>query len=414
MMFLGGEILILINLNTTLTLVLSIFLFLLGTIIKNKIKLFDKLCIPSPVIGGILFCILNLFLRIFNICFITMDTSLMSFFICFFFSIVGIGISLSIVKKGGRDLILYWILCGILAFGQNILAVILSKVTNINPLLGLMCGTISMEGGHGVAAAFGATIEGMGVSYATSVGIAASTFGLTFAGLVGGPVGRFLIEKNNLKPNSNLANLTKKTYTKNLSINSNYPTFKIDAFSLLEQVFLILLCITLGEFVSNIIFKFTNTIIPVVTGCILVGVIFRNLNDQVKFVKLNSCILDLLSEVSLGIFLSMALMSIDLFKLSSLFGPIFIIVASQVIFIVLYAIFIIFNAFGRNLDAAIIASGLIGHGLGATPNALANMNSIGDVYGKSEKALLIVPIVAAFLLDVFTMPSIIFFINLLS
>ncbi|HSQ89439.1 sodium/glutamate symporter [Romboutsia sp.] len=405
--------LILINLNIISTLVLTIMLFLIGTIIKNNVNFFNKFCIPAPVIGGLLFCILNLFLRLFNICTVTMNTSLMTYFICFFFTIVGLGISISIVKKGGKQLILYWILCGVLSFCQNILAIVLSKVTNIHPLIGLMCGTISMEGGHGYAAAFGSTIENIGISNASSVGIAAATFGLMFAGLLGGPVSKFLIEKYNLNSYKSIPKPFKSTYTKSLSITSN-PYLKIDAFSFLEQVLIVLLCVSCGEFIANIISKSTNIIIPTITGCMLVSVIFRNLNDKINFFELDFNLLHLLSEISLGIFLTMALMSIDLLKLSSLFGPIIIIVISQAIFIVLFAIFVVFRALGKNLDAAIMVSGLIGHGLGATPIALANMNSVSEIYGSSEKAFLIVPLVAAFLLDVFTMPCIIFFINILS
>ena len=402
-----------IDLSITSTLILAISLFFLGTFIKKNIKIFDKFCIPSPVIGGLLFCILSLFLRLFNICTITMDTSLISYFICFFFTTIGLGISLSLIKKGGKELIIYWILCGVLAFCQNILAIILSKVTNIPPLLALMCGTISMVGGHGSAAAFGQTIENLGVANATSVGIAAATFGLIFAGLLGGPVAKFLIEKYNLQTKYSSSKSLKKTYSKKLSITPSTHT-KLDVSSFLIQILIILICINLGELISNIVFKSTNIIIPSITGCMLVSVFFRNLNDKVKLLKLDFSVLDLLSEISLGMFLTMALMSIDLFKLSSLFGPIIIIVISQAIFIVLFSIFVVFRALGKNLDSAIMVSGIIGHCLGATPNALANMNSVSDIYGYSEKAFLVVPLVAAFLLDVFTMPSIIFFINMLS
>lgn len=404
---------ILIDLNIISTLILAIILFLVGTLIKNKVNFFNKFCIPAPVIGGLLFCVFSFCLRLLNISTITMDTKLMTYFISFFFTIVGLGISMSIVKKGGKQLFVYWILCGILAFGQNILAIVLAKITNIHPLLGLMCGTISMEGGHGAAAAFGATIENLGISNATSVGIAAATFGLMFAGILGGPVSKFLIEKYNLKSNNLSYKTLKNTSSNVLSITSN-SYFKVDAFSFLEQVLIVLLCINCGEFIATVVYKTTNTIIPTITGCMLISVIFRNVNDKVKFIKLDFNLLDLLSEISLGMFLTMALMSIDLFKLSSLFGPIVIIVVSQAIFIVLFAVFVVFRALGKDLDAAIMVSGLIGHGLGATPNALANMNSVSLIYGHSEKAFLIVPLVAAFLLDVFTMPCIIFFINILS
>lgn len=393
-----------ISLDLIPTLILSILLFLLGNIIKNKSKLLTKMCIPSPVIGGILFCVLSLILRLFKICEITMNTSLMNYLICFFFTIVALSVSISLVKKGGSLLIKYWILCGILAFCQNFLTLILSKLTNINPLLGLMCGTISMEGGHGTAAAYGATIENLGVENACSVGIAAATFGLILAGVLGGPVAKYLIEKNNLKStNFNRHNQNKIKHN-----------FELSPSLFLEQVLIILLCVSFGELISKLVFNINGVIIPTVSGCVIFAAIFRNANDKLKFVKLDFKILDFISEISLGLFLTMALMSIDLFKLSSLFGPIVIIVISQAVFIVLFSIFIAFKVLGKNLDAAIIISGLIGHGLGATPNALANMNSVSQIYGYSEKAFLVVPLVAAFLLDVFTIPSIILFINLLA
>lgn len=397
-----------ISLDLIPTLILSILLFLLGNIIKNKSKLFTKMCIPSPVIGGLLFCILSLILRIFKICEISMNTSLMNYLICFFFTIVGLSVSITLVKKGGGLLIKYWLLCGVLAFSQNLLALILSKLANINPLLGLMCGTISMEGGHGSAAAYGATIESLGVENACSVGIAAATFGLILAGILGGPVAKYLIEKNNLKS----TNLSFNFNIHNQNQGSN--NFELSPSLFLEQVLVVLLCVSLGELISKLVFNISGIIIPTISGCVLFAAIFRNTNDKLKFIKLNFKILDFLSEISLGLFLTMALMSIDLFKLSSLFGPIVIIVISQAIFIVLFSIFIAFKVLGKNLDAAIIISGLIGHGLGATPNALANMSSVSQIYGYSEKAFLVVPLVAAFLLDIFTMPCIILFINLLA
>lgn len=392
-----------IFLNTIPTVILSLLLYLFGKKIKSKSNLLTKLCIPSPVIGGILFCILNLILQILGIAKISMNTNLMDYFISFFFTIVGLGVSIKLAKKGGSLLIKYWLLCGVLAFFQNILTIILSKLTNIHPLLALMCGTISMEGGHGSAAAYGKTIEALGIENACGIGIAAATFGLIFAGILGGPVSKYLIKKYNLKSNVKINN--------NTINNKSNIVFKTDTTLFLEQILVVLFCISLGELISNLIFKTTHIIVPSISACVLVAAIFRNINDKINIIKLEFKILDFLSDISLGLFLTMALMSIDLFKLSNLFGPIVIIVISQAIFIILFGIFIAFNVLGKNLDAAIIVGGMIGHGLGATPNALANMSSVSQIYGYSEKAFLIVPLVAAFLLDVFTMPCIILFIN---
>ncbi len=401
-----------IHLDVFTTLILAIMLFILGNFLKSRLSILSKFCIPSPVVGGLLFSILTFILRMLNIGIITMDTVLMDYFIALFFSIVGISLSLSLAKQGGKLLIKYWILGGVLAYLQNFLTLILADVTGIHPLLALMCGSISMEGGHGYAAAFGSSIESLGVSDAISVGITASTFGLILAGLIGGPVGKFLIERYNLKSTAspgyfdkNLAMMTKSSFSRSSNIS---------IFSVLEQILVVFLCVALGKFLSYIIFNLTGTIVPSITGCIFVSVLFRNINDYTHFIKLDFSLLDFLSEIFLGIFLTMALMSIDLFKLSGLFGPIVIIVISQAIFIVLFSVFIVFRVLGKNLDSAIMVSGLIGHGLGATPVALANMSSLCGKYGYSPKAFLIVPLVAAFLLDVFTMPSIILFINLLS
>lgn len=400
-----------INLNSTNTLLLAITLFLFGSILKNKVKVFDNLCIPSAVIGGLLFCILYLFLNYFNILNVSMDTSIMPKFMSFFFTALGVGVSFSLIKKGGKLLFKYWVLCGILAFCQNTLTVILSKICSIHPLLGLMCGTISMEGGHGYAAAFGATIENLGISSASSVGIASATIGLILGGILGGPVAKFLIEKYKLKPlSSKCINLSMK----NTTLGASKSYYSLTPYLFFEQILIVLLCMTLGEFFTNLIYNLTQVVIPTIVCSMFLAVLFRNLNDKFNVIRIDFQLLDFLGELSLGIFLTMALMSVDLLKLSNLFAPIILIVFCQVVFIVLYAILICFKLLGKNFDAAVIVSGLIGHGLGATPNALANMNSVTQKYGYSEKAFLVVPLVGAFLLDLFTMPCIILFINILS
>ena len=399
-----------ISLTSTNTLLLAIILFLLGSFLKSKIKLFTSLCIPSPVIGGLLFCITYMCLNYFKILNISMDTSLMPSFMSFFFTVIGLGVSLSSVKKGGKLLFKYWILCGILAICQNILTVILSKVCNIHPLLGLMCGTISMEGGHGFAAAFGSTIESLGINNASGVGIAAATFGLILGGVLGGPLAKFLIEKYKLKPN----NYTLKKSINNPSLSVSKSYYGLTPYMFFEQMLLVLLCMVIGDFLTNFIYVKTNLVLPQVVCSMSVAALFRNLNDKYNFIKIDFQLLDFLEEISLGMFLTMALMSVDLLKLSDIFGPIILIIICQVLFIVLYSVFICFRILGKNFDAAVIISGLIGHGLGATPNALANMTSVTQKYGPSENAFLVVPLVGAFLLDIFTMPCIILFINLLS
>ncbi len=396
------------------TLTLSMLFFLIGNLLKNRINFLNNFCIPAPVIGGLLFCFLNLFLKYFNLADISVGGNLMPNFITFFFTTIGLEISINLIKKGGSVLFRYWILCGVLAFCQNILAITISKIIKLEPLLGLMCGNVSMEGGHGYSAAFGLTIENLGVNGAVGVGLSAATIGLIIGGILGCPVARFLINKYKLKPSTDIDLLNSNYNRKTNRIRNNDFSQTITPTIFLEQVLIIFICINTGEIISRIFYIMFNILLPSVVTCMFSAVIFRNLNDKINILKLNFKLINFLKELSLGIFLTLSLMNIDLFELSTLLPPILLIVTFQVIFIILFSVFICFRILGKDFDSAIIISGLIGHGIGATPNALANMSSLTQKYGDSPKAFLVVPLVSGFLLDVISIPCILFFINILS
>ena len=401
-----------LDLNIVSTLILAIVLCLFGNFIKNKFSIFNKVCIPTPVIGGLFFSLLIFILRKFGILEITMDTSLMPYFLSIFFISVGFCINIFSAKGGGKLLFLYWLLCAILGLCQNLIAVFSSKLLHIKPLLGFMCGSVSMEGGHGYALAFGKTIESLGIENACAIGIAAATLGLITGGLLGGPVGRFLIYKYDLKPLKGGSRLFKSNKNQN-TIKTNKPKFQFTPIVFLENILILLLIMNISFFVSNIINLKTNIIIPNIVIGMLLSVIINNFNIKKQVFEFYEDLFEFIQNISLDIFLTMALMSIDLYALSSLLGPILIIVFFQVLFVLIYGVFICFRVLGKDYDAAIMISGLIGHTLGATPNALANMSTLTSKYGKSETAFLIVPMVGAFLLDAFSMPCILFFINFL-
>ena len=401
-----------LDLNIVSTLILAIVLCLFGNFIKNKFSIFNKVCIPTPVIGGLFFSLLIFILRKFGVLEITMDTSLMPYFLSIFFISVGFCINIFSAKGGGKLLFLYWLLCAFLGLFQNLIAVFSSKLLHIKPLLGFMCGSVSMEGGHGYALAFGKTIESIGIENACAIGIAAATLGLITGGLLGGPVGRFLIYKYDLKPLKGGSRLFKNNKNQN-TIKTNKPKFQFTPIVFLENILILLLIMNISFFVSNIIYIKTNILIPNIVIGMLLSVIINNFNIKKQVFDFSWDLFDFIQNISLDIFLTMALMSIDLYALSSLLGPILIIVFFQVLFVLIYGVFICFRVLGKDYDAAIMISGLIGHTLGATPNALANMSTLTSKYGKSETAFLIVPIVGAFLLDAFSMPCILFFINFL-
>lgn len=397
-----------IDLNIVSTLMLSIILYLLGNFLTNKIYIFNKLCIPSPVIGGLTFSLIVFILEYFNLVNVSMNTFLMPYFMSFFFTIVGLNVSFKLLKKGGKTLIIYWLLCALLGLCQNIITFVSSKLLSINPLLALMCGNISMEGGHGYSLAFGRTLESLGIENACNVGFASATLGLIMGGIIGGPIAKILIEKYHLKSSSAYK------VNKSSSIKGNASILDINDTFFFEQILIVLVCMSVGSALANFINVYFHIVVPSIVGCILIAVLFRNFNDKTKIMIIDFKLLNFFQDLSLGMFLTMALMSIDFFTLSSLFGPIVFIVICQVIFIIIFAITIAFKFLGKDYDAAVMISGMLGHGLGATPNALANMGSITNKYGYSPNAYLVVPLVAAFLLDIFSIPCILFFINILT
>lgn len=401
------EGLLTINADMVATLAISVLLLLFGYFLRKKVYLFEKFCIPAPVLGGLLFSILALILKQANIVGIKMDTTLQNPLMIAFFTTVGLGGSFKLLKKGGVVLTIYWLLTGVLSISQNILGVTFAKLTGIHPLLGIMGGAATMVGGHGGAASFGQTIESLGVNGAITVGMAAATFGLISGSLIGGPIAKYLIEKNNLKPSvSNKYNV--ETLEEAIGASENT---KITTKMVMIHIAVIAVCMTIGSVISGWFSSSTGVVLPGYVGAMFVAVILRNLNDKLNFLKINYFTIDMLSDISLGIFLSMALMTLKLWELTDLAIPLLVILAVQVIFMFLFVAFIAFRLLGKDFDAAVMCSGLAGHGLGATPNALANMGAVTEKYGPSPKAFLVVPLVGAFLADIIHIPNVVWFIN---
>ncbi|SIT75411.1 sodium/glutamate symporter [Edaphobacillus lindanitolerans] len=390
-----------IEINQITTLFLSVALFLIGTAMVNRIGILNRFCIPAPVVGGLLFAIVALILKETGVVEVSLDTSLQSLFMIAFFTTVGLGASFKLIKLGGKLLVIYWLVCGFLALVQNVIGVSLSKLFGIHPLLGVMAGAVSMEGGHGGAAAYGQTVEALGIDSAVTIGLAAATLGLIFGSLTGGPVAKYLITKHDLKPSSDeMAQYVEK---------DERP---VSERSFMIQVALITLSMAAGTYLGDLFTNLTGFVLPAYIGAMFVALIVRNLMDRFLPGTINMKEINLIGDVSLSIFLSMALMSIKLWEVAGLALPLFGIVLVQVIFIVLFAVFVLFRLMGRNYDAAVMVSGFLGHGLGATPNAMANMSAVVGKFGPSRQAFLIVPIVGAFLIDVFGAPIIITTINL--
>lgn len=400
-----------LHLDSLSTLFLTVLCLLLGLFLKNRLSWLQKFCIPAPVIGGFIVSIVIWMLRSFELATFSFDTSIQSFLMVAFFTTVGIDGSFRILKSGGKLLLIYLCICWFLALFQNTFGVGIALSLGADPILGVMAGAVSLTGGHGGAAAFGGMAEGLGHSSAAVAAIAAATFGLIAGSILGGPVARFLIKRHNVKIEAidDAQNLPNEPKTLANAIK------EIDVTAFLKVLAIILGIMVVGRIASEQFTEWTGFSLPSYVGAMIIAIIVRNVNDAAGVVNLHQKSIDLISGVSLGLFLTMAMMSLKIWELSDIALPLLIILLLQVIFIVLFAVFFVFRVLGKNYDAAVMCAGLMGHGLGATPNAMANMTSVCDHYKViSTRALMIVPLSGAVLIDIVSIPYHTYLINYFS
>ena len=394
-----------INCDMIMTTALAAVLLLIGFWIKKKVQFLNKYCIPAPVIGGFLFMFITFAGHQTGAFTFNFNTGLQSPFMIAFFTTVGLGASVQLLKKGGVLLVIYWLVAAAVSIIQNFISVGLATVTHLEYPYALLAGAISMIGGHGAAGSYGQTFVDMGYPAGVTVGAAAATFGLIFGVLVGGPVARLLIEKNHLTPDDS------ETFDTSVEeINAGHGE-KLSSLDVIKNVTAILICMALGSQISGWIGKLIGMSFPTYVGAMFVAMLVRNLNEKFHWYNFSFPLVDGIGDVMLNLYLAIALMSLNLYQLLDLIGPVLLIVICQVVVLVLLCYFVVFRILGKNYDAAVMCAGLLGHGLGATPSAIVNMTAIKDRYGMSRKAFMIVPIVGAFLVDIIYQPQTIAFIK---
>ena len=379
----------------------------LGLYIKRKTTVFDKYGVPAAVIGGLIVSVLHLILRESGIGSLDFNTTLQTPFMVLFFTTIGLGSSVEALKKGGKLLVFFWLASGFMTFMQTVIGVSLAKLTGVNPLIGVIAGSVTMSGGHGSGAAFGKTIESLGVNGALSAAMASATFGLIAGSLLGAPLAFYLIKKYNLKP----VNVLNKDEV-GVKVKMEYR--QITSTTMLAHATMLAIVMAIGMTLSGMLEKKFGIALPSYCGAMLVAIVFNNLNLKYKWLDMDRHLIDVLGEVSLSIFLSMALVSVKLWELYALALPLIIILFSQVLFMALYTRFVVFKLMGSDYDAAVIISGMCGSGLGATPNAMINMGEVSRKFGYTMNPYLVVPLTGAFLIDIFQMPVIITAINIFS
>ena len=393
-----------IQLDMYQTLAVAVLVLLLGNYLKKKIYFLQKFCIPAPVIGGLFFAIMTCICYVTGIAEFSFDDTLREVCMVFFFTSVGFQANLKVLKSGGKSLIVFLGLVITLIILQNLTAVGLAKLLNLNPLIGMCTGSIPMVGGHGTAGAFGPVLEDLNIKGATTICTAAATFGLIFGSLIGGPLGKRLIEKHNLL--DTVANEDDSLLVEDEKKHERHTNMYADA------VFQLILAIGVGTIFTMLLTK-TGLTFPIYIGAMLAAALMRNICEYTDIATIHMGEINDLGGISLSLFLGMAMITLRLWELASLALPLVILLAAQVLLIIIFTYVIEFNIMGRDYDAAILVSGTCGFGTGATPNAMANMQAVCDQYMPSIKAYLLIPLVGSLFADFLNSLVITFFINLL-
>ena len=393
-----------IQLDMYQTLAVAVLVLMLGSFLRRRISFLEKFCIPAPVIGGLLFAIMTCIGHVSGIADFSFDDTLREVCMVFFFTSVGFQANLKVLKSGGKSMAVFLSLVIVLIITQNLVAVGLSEVLHINPLIGMCTGSISMVGGHGTAGAFGPVLEDFNVSGATTICTAAATFGLIAGSLVGGPLGKRLVEKKNLLP-------TAVTEDDSLLVEDE-KKHERHTNMYAAAVFQLILAIGLGTIFSWLLTK-TGLTFPIYIGAMIAAALIRNIAEYTGHFTNHMGEINDLGGISLSLFLGMAMITLRLWELSSLALPLIVLLASQVVLIALFTYFIEFNIMGRDYDAAVLVAGTCGFGMGATPNAMANMQALCDRYVPSVKAYLLIPLIGSLFADFINSLAITFFINVL-
>ncbi len=387
-----------IQFGTYYTLIFAAIVLLVGKFLVQRIRWLREFNIPEPVAGGLVAALISWGLNVTTGVQPSFDTSLQTAFMLVFFSSIGLSANFAKLREGGMGLIVFLLVVVVFIVVQNSVGVALASVLGLDPLIGLIAGSITLVGGHGTAGAWGQVLENQhGIRGAVTLGIACATFGLVIGGLIGGPLAKGLIHRNNLHgPQGDGIHGALEAGTPNFEF--PHKTRLITADATIETLALFAGCLAFAEFMTHFTAG-TAVQLPTFVWALGGGVLIRNVLDYVFNFEVFDRAIDVFGNAGLSIYLAIALLSLKLWELAGLAGPLVIILGVQTVVMAAYAAFVTFRIMGRNYDAAVLCAGHCGFGMGATPTAVANMQAITNQYGASHKAFLIVPMVGAFFID---------------
>ncbi|ENU43402.1 sodium/glutamate symporter [Acinetobacter seifertii] len=391
--------------NGFYTLISAVIVLLLGRFLVNRIDFLKRYNIPEPVAGGLVAAVVSLLVHTLWGYSVVFSSELQTSFMLVFFASIGLSANFMKLKEGGTALIIFLICVASFIVVQDAVGMSLATLLGLDPLIGLIAGSITLTGGHGTAGAWGEILETQhGIQGALALGMASATFGLIIGGVIGGPLAKLLINRYGLaqaKTNAEIQN--RDTHVEQNSddlapFENPHQVRLITADNAITTLGMFAACLAFAEFMTGFS-KGTWFELPTFVWALGGGVILRNILESVLKIDIFDRAIDVFGNASLSLYLAMALLSLKLWQLADLAGPLVVILGAQTLTMALYAAFVTFRVMGKNYDAAVLAAGHCGFGMGATPTAVANMQAITNMYGPSHKAFLIVPLCGAFFVD---------------
>ncbi|MBJ9423873.1 sodium/glutamate symporter [Acinetobacter seifertii] len=391
--------------NGFYTLISAVIVLLLGRFLVNRIDFLKRYNIPEPVAGGLVAAVVSLLVHTLWGYSVVFSSELQTSFMLVFFASIGLSANFMKLKEGGTALVIFLICVASFIVVQDAVGMSLATLLGLDPLIGLIAGSITLTGGHGTAGAWGEILETQhGIQGALALGMASATFGLIIGGVIGGPLAKLLINRYGLaqaKTNAEIQN--RDTHVEQNSddlapFENPHQVRLITADNAITTLGMFAACLAFAEFMTGFS-KGTWFELPTFVWALGGGVILRNILESVLKIDIFDRAIDVFGNASLSLYLAMALLSLKLWQLADLAGPLVVILGAQTLTMALYAAFVTFRVMGKNYDAAVLAAGHCGFGMGATPTAVANMQAITNMYGPSHKAFLIVPLCGAFFVD---------------
>ena len=394
-----------IELDMYQTLAVAVLVLMLGKFLRARVQVLERFCIPAPVIGGVLFAIFTCVCYVTGVAEFAFDDILKEVCMVMFFTSVGFQANLKVLKSGGRAMIVFLGVVIVLIVSQNFVAVGLAKLLDVDALVGLCTGSIPMVGGHGTAGAFGPGLEDFGIQGATTLCTAAATYGLIAGSMMGGPIGKMLIERHNLLatvvPEDD--SLLVEEEMKHERHTTMYPAAS----------FQLIVAMGIGTVLSRLL-SLTGMTFPIYIGAMIAAAIIRNVGEYGGGYTVYMGEINDIGGICLSLFLGMAMITLKLWQLAELALPIVVILAVQTLLMYLFASFVVFRVMGADYEAAVMTAAFCGFGMGATPNAMANMLTIKNQYGPAPKAFFVVPLVGGMFIDFTNSTILTIFTNLVS